>query len=66
MSADPWREILPGLHHLGDGPDAIVERHPTREEWHWRCPGIARGGVEAERGRAMRVARAALREAKDE
>lgn len=62
-SSERWREILPGLFHLGDGPAAIVERHPAREEWHWRCPGLACGGVAAERGQAMRAARAALREA---
>lgn len=66
QSSERWREVLPDLHHLGAGPDAIVERHPARGEWHWRCPALARGGVEAERGKAMRAARAALRELKDE
>lgn len=64
-TTERWREILPGLHHLGDGPAAIVERHPARDEWHWRCPALARGGVEVERGKAMRAARAALRTAEE-
>lgn len=57
-----WREVAPDLHHLGAPPVAIVERHPATGEWHWRCPGCGRGGVEAERGKAMRAARAVLRE----
>lgn len=62
MTTSPrWREIRPDLHHLGDGPAAIVEQ--ARDEWHWRCPAIARGGVEATREAAMRAARKALREA---
>ena len=64
MTRDAWREVRPDLYHLGDGPAAIVER--ARGEWHWRCPALARGGVEGERGRAMRAARRAIRERSEE
>jgi hypothetical protein len=63
-ASPPWREVAPGVYHLGDGPDAIVERHPTTGEWHWRCPGIPAGGTAEDAGRAKRAARRALR--KDE
>lgn len=60
---EPWREVAPDIHHLGAGPDAIVER--ARDEWYWRCPGIAAGGVAESREQAKRAARRALREGEE-
>lgn len=59
---DAWRELRPDLHHLGDGPAAIVEHVPARDEWHWRCPGVPAGGVAETREQAKRAARRALRQ----